>query len=122
MKTYLDIYLPPLLQETMNDGKILSSRITDSKHQFVFQFITGNDKEQTNMINAINGVKQLENKLLSFKHKEGYIIANDVIKVILIRGWGNLTGIGGHKLSVEEASNVQDTFAEFIVEQLNKKN
>ena len=37
-------------------------------------------------------------------------------KLILIRGWGNLTGAGAHNLSVEEAANIQDTFADFIVE------
>ena len=36
-----------------------------------------------------------------------------------IRGWGNLTGAGAHNLSVEEAANIQDTFADFIVERLN---
>jgi len=41
---------------------------------------------------------------------------------ILIRGWGNLTGTGAHNLKEEEAANIQDTFAEYIVEQLNRRN
>jgi len=121
MKTYLDIYLPPLIQETMDEGRLLSRRITDSKHQFVFQFQFDDEKAQRKILDAINGLQNLINPELSFKHKEGFIVDNKDRQLILIRGWGNLTGQGGHKLSAEEAANVQDTFAEFIVKQLNKR-
>lgn len=69
----------------------------------------------------INGEKELENQDLSFKHNEGYVFDNNQSKVILIGGWGNLTGCGAHNLKLEVAANIQDTFADFIVERLNKR-
>lgn len=38
---------------------------------------------------------------------------------ICIRGWGELTGIGGYGLSREEAAKIQDDFKEFLIDKLN---
>ena len=38
---------------------------------------------------------------------------------IYIRGWGELTGIGGYGLSREEAAKIQDDFKEFLINKLN---
>lgn len=119
MKNFSEIYELPLVQDIYEQW--VSNRISDSKGQFVFQFTMNDEKAQSKILDAINGVKPLENKELSFIHSEGYIIDNKERKIILIRGWGNLTGVGGHKLSIEDAAEVQDTFAEFIVNQLNKR-
>ena len=70
-------------------------------------------------ISRIEGEINLTNPHINFRHEDGFILDNDHNKLILIRGWGNLTGIGAHNLSVEEAANIQDTFADFIVERLN---
>jgi hypothetical protein len=40
---------------------------------------------------------------------------------ILIRGWGNLTGVGSYNLDGEYAAKIQDTLAEYIVEKLKNK-
>jgi len=118
MKTYKDIYKFPLRL-----GKY-SSWVYDDADNFVFQFEEENEPAQKLILNVLNGSQTLTNKDLVFKHEQGQIIVdeNGIIKpIILIRGWGNLTGIGGHNLPSEEAANIQDTFAEFIVEQLNKR-
>lgn len=40
--------------------------------------------------------------------------------IMLIRGWGHLTGIGGLHLKDEDAAKIQDDFGQYIVETLNK--
>ena len=40
--------------------------------------------------------------------------------ILRIRGWGYLTGVGGCHLDYETATQIQDEFGDFIVEQLNK--
>ena len=42
------------------------------------------------------------------------------IKLFRIRGWGMLTGSGGFHLPAEKAIEIQDAFAAYCVEMLNK--
>ena len=75
-----------------------------------------------NFLNKINGEDVNIEK--SFFHKEGYIYARGEVidvKVALIRGWGMLTGVGGYNLPADKAAEIQDSFAEYCVEMLNKK-
>jgi len=116
MKIFTDIYKLPLNN--------IWGRVFDMNKNFVFQFLEPNDYIQEFILDVINGEKTFTNNQLSFKHDGGYIMANEnetSKNIILIRGWGNLTGIGGHHLSAEDAANIQDTFADFIVNQLNKR-
>ena len=74
------------------------------------------------LLDKINGKEVNIDK--TFYHKEGYIYARGeatAIKVALIRGWGMLTGIGGYNLSADKAAEIQDAFANYCVEMLNKK-
>lgn len=112
MKTYKDVYELPLRVDDIG-------WVRDEKDQFVFQFQFDEKFLQGNIISVINGTEKPKYQH-EFIHKEG-IISEGCNDFILIRGWGHLTGIGGLNLSTEEACNIQDTFAEFIVEQLNQK-
>lgn len=40
-------------------------------------------------------------------------------EIIIVRGWGNLTGVGGHNLPQDQAIEVQNAFANYIVGKLN---
>lgn len=123
MKTWRDVYKLPLkLSE-------YGSHVYDKWSNFVFQFepkfdAKGNYAEgykelEDKVLRCING-EQIERKTKNIAiHKEGRIFIGGV-HLITIRGWGNLTGTGAKNLSAEEAANIQDTFAEFIVERLNK--
>lgn len=128
MKTYKDIYKFPLRKAKYG------SWVYDAESNFVFQFEAKFEKGdyqkgwqefEQKIIDCLNDVKPLELKEKSnFSLSEGNIfITQNGIKshIITIRGWGNLTGIGAHNLSGEEAANIQDTFAEFIVNKLNNK-
>lgn len=63
-----------------------------------------------------NGLK-LKGK---FSYDKDMVILYDNKPIILIRGWGMLTGIGGYNLPLNEAAKIQDAFATYIVECLNK--
>jgi hypothetical protein len=111
MKTYKDVYQLPL------EGS--HGWIYDQKRNFVFQFMIDDEKTEQKILDVINVKENFKNLDLVFKHEQGQIIDKSGLPIILIRGWGNLTGTGAMNLSVEEASNIQDTFANFIVERLN---
>lgn len=116
MKSYKDVYQLPLRQDKY------SSWVYDNKGNFVFQFEINNKQNRSDLLDTINGNKYLTNPDLVFKHDKGLIVDNNNTTIILIRGWGNLTGSGAMNLSAEEAANIQDTFAEFIVSKLNQRN
>jgi len=121
MKNWSDIYKLPIAESYIDeeDG-FRSKRILDANRNFIFQFLNVQDSAQINALEAINGTKKLKGKDTTFSHKDGYIFANEH-KAIMIRGWGNLTGTGGHNLSGDDATNVQDTFADYIVSKLNER-
>jgi hypothetical protein len=90
------------------------------------------DYKETNIFGAII-LKWLRNNKISFINKEVGIFNKettviDLTKnpvfdnepVLSIRGWGYLTGIGGLRLDVNTAAQLQDQFGDYIVEQLNK--
>ena len=111
MKTYKEVYQLPLEDQ--------HGWIYDKKGNFVFQFLIDNEEMEKKLLDVINGKKNLTNLDLVFKHEQGQVVDKSGLPIILIRGWGNLTGTGAMNLSVEEASNIQDTFADFIDERLN---
>ncbi len=115
MKTYKDVYKFPLKSNSY------CGRVTDQNNNFVFQFQIQDDEKESLLLKVINGEETFKNPELKFTHRLGLILDEKLNKIILIRGWGNLTGSGGMKLSEDEAINIQDTFAEYIVEQLNKR-
>ena len=111
MKTYKEVYQLPLEDQ--------HGWIYDQKGNFVFQFLIDNEEMEKKLLDVINGKKNLTNLDLVFKHEKGLIVDKKGYEVILIRGWGNLTGKGALNLPEKEAANIQDTFANFIVERLN---
>ena len=113
MKDYKEYYKLPLKL----DSEI--GWVWDSKDNFVFQFEFDDVNEQNNIIDAIEGKINLSTNS-KFRYEDGLISYENGTPAILMRGWGNLTGTGCYNLSPCEAEYVQDTFAEFILSQLNK--
>lgn len=111
MKTYKEVYQLPLEDQ--------HGWIYDQKRNFVFQFLIDNEEIENKILDVINGKNNLTNPEIFFVHENGIIKNNKGQEFILIRGWGNLTGKGALNLSDKEAFNIQDTFADFIVERLN---
>lgn len=82
------------------------------------------------MLDVINGNAPAMQKVPKlFRHEAGEIYCKFLggsnegqeIKILRIRGWGMLTGTGGYNLDSDEAAEIQDTFAEYIVDKLNGK-
>lgn len=127
MKTYKDIYKLPLRKAKYG------SWVYDSNSNFVFQFETKYDENgnylfgwvdfENRILDCINGISPLvtqSDTVFTLNEGDIFIIQSGIKShIITIRGWGNLTGIGAHNLSGDEAANIQDTFAEFIIKQLN---
>lgn len=129
MKTYKDIYVFPLRKDSELDW------VYDEAGNFVFQFEPKYNKEGyrsgylsfvEKSLKVLNGEKVERTTDYTFFHESEriyYMIpeTTERVHIITIRGWGNLTGIGAHNLPAEEAANIQDTFAEFIVDKLNER-
>lgn len=87
------------------------------------------DGVKQRLLNRINGYDYTPwaVKKVFYVSENGYImcklIAGDnvgkEIKVLQVRGWGMLTGVGGYNLDPSVASQIQDDFTEFILKQLN---
>ncbi len=119
-----EIYAPPFedMYKVLDDR---SGRIKDANGNFVFQFLTSNPDGQDAILRIING-EEVAKKGGRFHHSEGRVRIGEKGKaggrdVLRIRGWGNLTGIGSHNMSTEDALEVQGTFAEYIVSMLNRE-
>jgi hypothetical protein len=107
--------------------------VYDAKSNFVFQFENKYDSNG----NLIDGIKDLQEQVifslnalfnepieqlkLSVDFNDETMILNNGLPFILIRGWGNLTGIGGYNFDSEKASKIQDDFRDWIIYKLTQK-
>jgi hypothetical protein len=79
------------------------------------------------LLEIINGTRPYNDseqwgKPDKFVSKGCHIFAEGSDKpVIRVRGWGKLTGLGGFKLTEDEAVKIQDEFVAYILEKLNNK-
>jgi len=79
-----------------------------------------NKSSTKKIINKLNGIAFKDNTIGSYTLSENkQIILYNHQEILLIRGWGRLTGRGGLNLPEEEAIKIQDDFAEWIIETLN---
>jgi hypothetical protein len=102
-------------------------KVFDSEFRMAFDFLFRmfkedatelNEQSRENIVNCLNGTYQLKNDY-NFSFDYPYLLIESK-PFAMIRGWGSLTGIGGHNLSSEEAVEVQKSLGEYIVKQLNK--
>jgi hypothetical protein len=122
----LNFYTRPFKKDNYSDW------VYDSKSNFVFQFelnhfdkfrerIVGADK-LNEIIFSLNSLdhEPIEELSLTVNPKNPIEILNHGKLFITIRGWGNLTGIGGFNFDEEKASKIQDDFRDWIIERLSK--
>lgn len=97
------------------------SHIWDANNDVVLQFTDYDIKKELaeQIILAINNGKKYSSSVFTYNKEEG-LIYQSILPIIMIRGWGHLTGTGGLNLSDEEAVAIQDSLAEYLVKQLNK--
>ena len=110
--TFKDIYKLPLKKDEHS-----STYIWSNNNVMTFTVLTDNDKLITDVINKIN-----DNNNISFnnvKHESGRIFIDNT-PILLIRGWGHLIGQAALKLNHKKAAQIQDDFAEFVVNKLKE--
>jgi hypothetical protein len=109
-------YQPPFI------SKHAQLRVYDNKGDFAFQFFEVNEEMRNSVINSLNTVEHLpiEGEFTINENKPTYIY-RDNVPFILIRGWGNLTGTGGHNFDHEKAAKIQDELRDWIISKLSKK-
>lgn len=113
MKKWDDVYRLPLRVDDIG-------WIYDDNDNFIAQFLIETQELKKKIVECINGTYQITGRTDTFIYDEGVGVIKTEMgnKIILIRGWGYLTGNGGLRMSQEEAINIQDTFAEFIISKL----
>ena len=120
MKAFKDLILYELPFKKSN----LLSWVYDKNDNFIFQF----DTEDKSLIDYT--IKKLNGENIEPKTKYKLIEVSTIeiqIKIedkepesfITIRGWGNLTGIGGYNLSSDKAIEIQKSLYDYIIERLN---
>lgn len=103
------------------------SWIYDAKNNFCFQFeiefVENWKKIWEQVMFSLNSIEHepVKGLKLSVNPKDPIQILNNNKPFILIRGWGNLTGIGGYNFSQEKATKIQDEFRDWIIYKLNDK-
>lgn len=93
--------------------------IKDSKGRMVANFLTTSEENRSRIIGILNGKLKSE-ALVPFSRQNQHIYYGPH-KILLMRGWGYLTGIGGLNLDEETAAQIKDSMADYIVDKLNNK-
>lgn len=126
MNKFKEYYKFPLKMWEFMDIKVFTD---DNKMAFDWLVNIPRDIKQK-LIDRINGIDTKPYKIKkTFYLKDGIVYcriedgsdSDQEIKLFRMRGWGMLTGVGGYHLSEEKAAEIQDAFADYCVEMLNKK-
>ncbi len=108
------------------------SKVFDKDYHMVFDFMNPyfnfenklivSDSDKQKIIDCINGNLKLtsETNIVTFDSEQGLILLNNQ-PIMLLRGWGYLTGVGGCKLDSDKAVEVQNSLGEYIISKLNKR-
>lgn len=125
MEEFKQYYKFPLKMRVNFSGKVFTQ-----ENKMAFDWLIPYDEKYDDVkqrhLNKINGLESdVPKDGVTYIHDEGRIIAKledgEEWKIALIRGWGMLTGPGGYHLPKEKAAEIQDAFADYCIEMLNKK-
>ena len=117
--TFKEVYKLPLKGDEYCD---IITWTADKQRAFDWCVDISLEKQQE-LIDVINGTKQPQFKYKFYRDGIKIYSENPIFKgepILIIRGWGYLTGIGGLYLPQKGAIRIQDEFGDYIVEQLNK--
>lgn len=90
-----------------------------NEDSMVLMFLTPNLVLRQEILGVLNGGEYKGKR--RFAYLKQYIISDEPRELVLmIRGWGHLTGVGGLNLTPEEAARIQDEFGSYIIDKLNK--
>ena len=90
----------------------------EPKYDTKGEFAPGEIELQKEVLESLNSKNQNPVKGLELTVNDYGEILNYEEPFITIRGWGNLTGIGGHNLPAKKAAKIQDDFRDWIIYKL----
>lgn len=107
----------------------MSSKVWTNDNKMAFDWMINVPREtKQKLLDRINGTVNTPYTVKKeYWHDSGIIYCRLLsgekegieFKMLRIRGWGMLTGVGGYNLDNKTAAEIQDAFAEYIVKQLN---
>ena len=108
-----DIWIPPFYND-------YDCYIKSSNNVMLFSICTSNKTLIKNIITKLNG-ESIEFKYKFKKSNDDFqLIQYNDKNVLLMRGWGHLTGCGALNLPEKEAAIIQDEMEDWVIETLNK--
>ena len=122
MEEFKNYYIFPLRIDTYGYNKVWDSKhrnAFDFAMQFLYETPIANISEENKkkIIQIINGDDIKIKNDFKFTLDKG-TISLDERPLLMIRGWGMLIGVGGYNLPSQKASEIQDEFANYILERL----
>lgn len=127
---FKEIYKFPLSTDSFGNKVFTSDHsmafdFMEISHKSYGEYLPISEADQKKIVGILNEKGLFE---LKTKYKFEYLENSAMIRIdyngkflnfIQIRGWGNLTGIGGLNLKPEIAKEYQNRFAEFIIQKLS---
>ena len=125
MENFKQYYKFPLKMWEGWTGKVFTQE-NNMAFDWLFPWDEKYDSVKQRHLDKINGLESnVPKEGVTYIHNDGIIIAKfengEEYKIAMIRGWGMLIGVGGYNLSIDKATEIQDAFADYCVEMLNKK-
>lgn len=124
--TWKDVYELPLQHlwskcMTANNNMAFDFMNSFMKGMFTRHLVVLSTEQREDIIAMVNGDKKgtIEG-VVEFIKDEGIITVDGKV-LLLLRGWGYLTGTGGLNLSTDQAIEIQNSFGEYILQKLTGK-
>ena len=96
--------------------------IWDNEHNMCFNYLGNDYALYERIVNLLNGEPAEPFKRVGFNENTIAVSddeqATEAKPILLVRGWGHLTGRGGLRLSVEEAVSKQNELLEYCARKL----
>lgn len=108
----LEIYKPPF--------HISEPFIFSSNGVMAFTILTGDNELIWKILNALNE-EDAHLDLDGITCKDDVFILKDGKNILMVRGWGHLTGCGALKLPDKEAIVIQDAFRDWVLGKISRK-
>lgn len=111
--TFEEVYQLPFRNDYGIYGKT-------ANHITAFNFLFDDQDLQDKVISILNNEEETTNILPMEYDPISSQIFLQAKPILLIRGWGYLTGVGGLHLSAEDAMGLQAQLAQYIISRLTK--
>lgn len=104
----------------MEFDNYISNYVWSKNGTMSFTFATDDQDVRRAFIEALNHKDPSgDNETHNFELRNSTDIISGGKFIAMVRGWGNLIGVGGLNLTAEDAAKIQDEFAKWAVWMLN---